>query len=108
MHAGVTRSYVRPAVVVLVLYVVLWFPGLIARSYVKPPVALMLFLVLWLPGLTANIVYWRAAERDERVAGRAPQGKGCLEALLWIFVIFPIVLGVFIGLLVIVIAWRSD
>lgn len=56
--AAMTRSAVTPAVVTMVLY-----------------------LVLWLPGLLANVVFWREASHTERLLGRSPEGTGCLLAL---------------------------
>ena len=53
------------------------------RSFTTPAViTLVLYVVLWLPGLIANIVYLRDAKQVERVTGRAPEGMGCLWALL--------------------------
>ncbi len=68
-RAAMTRSYLTPAILTMVLY-----------------------LVLWLPGLVANIIYWQAASRDERLAGRPPEGKGCLLALFIVFTVLPLVL----------------
>ncbi len=68
-RAAMTRSYVTPAVITMVLY-----------------------LVLWLPGLIANIVFWQEASRTERLIGRSPEGKGCLLALFIVFVLLPVVL----------------
>lgn len=68
-RAAITRSYLTPAVLTMVLY-----------------------LVLWLPGLVANIIYWQAASRDERLTGRSPEGKGCLVALFIVFTIVPLLL----------------
>lgn len=69
-RAAMTRSYVTPAVITMVLY-----------------------LVLWLPGLIANIVYWQSASRDQRLSGHAPEGKGCLLALFIVFGALPLVLA---------------
>lgn len=63
------------------------------RSYVTPAVITMvLYLVLWLPGLIANIVYWQSAARDQRLSGHAPEGKGCLLALFIVFGALPLIL----------------
>jgi zinc-ribbon domain len=78
------------------------------RSYTTPAVlTLVLYFVFWLPGLIANIVYWRAAVRDEKIVGQAPEGKGCLVALLWVFIILPILLGALIAVIVIAAASGS-
>lgn len=66
-QAAATRSYMTPAVITLVLY-----------------------FVLWLPGLIANIAYLSAANADRSVSGIEPQGRGCLVALLVVFIGLPI------------------
>lgn len=79
-RAAATRSYTTPAVITLVLY-----------------------FVLWIPGLIANLVYWNSARQAEMLTGQAPEGKGCLTALLWVFIIIPLIgiaLFVVFGLLV--------
>lgn len=70
-RAAVTRDYTTPAVITLILY-----------------------FILWLPGAVANVVYYLQARNDEALAGTAPQGKGCLLALLIVFLILPLVGGV--------------
>ncbi len=63
----------------------------VARNYVTPAViTLILYLVFWLPGLVVNLVYLSHAGQDERASGVAPEGKGCLTALLWVFGILPV------------------
>lgn len=70
------------------------------RSFTTPAViTLVLYLVLWLPGLIANIVYLNEANNVERMAGRAPEGKGCLIAMLIVFVGLPVIgICLFLGL----------
>ncbi len=68
-RAAITRSYLTPAIITMVLY-----------------------LLIWLPGLVANIIYWQAASRDQRLSGRAPEGKGCLLALFIVFAVVPLIL----------------
>ena len=70
----------------------------IARTYTTPAViTLILYFVLWLPGLIANVVYLSSARRTQRLTGRAPEGKGCLTALLWVYLWIPLLLVVVIG-----------
>ena len=45
-------------------------------------ITLVLYCVLWIPGLIANIVYLQEARKIERITGRSPEGMGCLWALL--------------------------
>ncbi len=67
----------------------------VARTYTAPAViVLVLYFVLWLPGLIANVVYLSSARRPQHLPGRAPEGKGCLSALLWVFFWIPLLLVV--------------
>jgi hypothetical protein len=76
--AAATRSYTTPAVITMILY-----------------------LVLWLPGLIANVVYLSNANDDRRVSGVEPQGRGCLIALVVVFGALPLLACVgFVGLAV--------
>ncbi len=60
------------------------------RSYTTPAIlTLVLYFLLWIPGLIANIVYLNAANNDRRVSGIDPQGRGCLQALLIVFIAVP-------------------
>jgi hypothetical protein len=70
LRAAANRNYVLYAVLVLVLYAVLYVPGLIA-----------------------NIVFYLQASNDEKLLGRPPEGKGCLLALLIVFIALPIIGG---------------
>lgn len=56
----------------------------------------VLYFVLRIPGLIANIAYLSAANADRSVSGMGPQGRGCLVALLVVFIGLA-VLGVAIG-----------
>ena len=68
MRAAASRNYVGYAVLVLVLY-----------------------FVMWLPGIIANVVFYLQASNDEKLIGRAPEGKGCLVALLIFGIILPVI-----------------
>jgi hypothetical protein len=71
--------------------------GAATRSFTTPAIiTLVLYFVLWIPGFIANIVYWREANNVQKVTGYAPEGKDCLVALLWVFVVLPIVGGIVI------------
>jgi hypothetical protein len=62
------------------------------KSFTTPAIiTLVLYFVLWLPGLIANIVYLNEANNVQRLSGRAPEGKGCLIAMLIVFVGLPVV-----------------
>jgi hypothetical protein len=66
-RAAATRSYVNPAIITLILY-----------------------FCCYVPGLIANLVYLVAAWDTRQQVRRAPEGLGCLVALLLIFGIGPI------------------
>ena len=68
--------------------------GPAGTSYVRyAALALVLYFVLWAPGFLVNAVYLSRALGEERETGRAPEGKGCLIALLIAGLAVP-VLGV--------------
>lgn len=49
------------------------------QSYTsKAVIALVLYFVLWIPGLIANILFYSEAKRMERIAGNSLPGAGCL------------------------------
>lgn len=63
------------------------------KSFTTPAIiTLVLYFVFWIPGLIANIVYLNEANNVQRVSGRAPEGKGCLIAMLVVFVVLPVLL----------------
>lgn len=67
--------------------------GAATRSFTTPAIfTLILYLVFWLPGFIANVVYWREANNLQRITGRAPEGKGCLVAMLWLLAAPPLIL----------------
>jgi hypothetical protein len=76
-RAAITRNYTTPAVIVLILY-----------------------FVLYVPGLVANIVYLIQASNDHKLTGRPPEGRGCLIALIIVFGAMPII-GVCIAALIV-------
>ena len=55
------------------------------KSYTGPAVlVLILYLFLLLPGLIANILYYKEARRMQRIAGHGLPGVGCLAVMLWL------------------------
>jgi hypothetical protein len=55
---------------------------------------MLLYFVLWVPGLLANLAYLESANGERARIGRDPQGRGCLVSLLWVFLGIPLlVLG---------------
>lgn len=72
--------------------------GAAMRAYTTPAlITLALYFFFWFPGLIANVIYLFAATDDKRKSGLEPQGRGCLVALMVVFVALPI-LG-FVGLI---------
>lgn len=62
--------------------------GAYSRSFTTPAViTLVLYFVLWIPGFIANIVYLREANKVKELTGEAPEGRGCLLAMLAVFTI---------------------
>lgn len=69
------------------------------RSYVSPAiVTLILYFVLWLPGMIANVVYLRSAQQTQKLTGHAPEGKGCLTAMAVVFLVLPLAGFVILGI----------
>lgn len=66
--------------------------AVVGKNYtVHAVVALVLYFFMWVPGLVLNVIYLKQANRDQRETGKAPEGKGCLLWLLWVFGIIPFV-----------------
>ena len=67
----------------------------LSKSYVG--VAFLTWFLYWLlyiPGLIMNIVYLQEANRLKQATGVTPSGKGCLDALLVIYVWVPLAVGI--------------
>ena len=73
------------------------------KSYTNSAaLTLILWLLFWPAGLIMNWVYLGEARRTQQVLGRAPEGKGCLTALMIVFFWLPLtVVGVLIIALVV-------
>ncbi len=54
---------------------------------------MLLYLVLYIPGLIANVAYLADALNTKQRVGHNPQGLGCLQALLLLQVI-PCIIAV--------------
>jgi hypothetical protein len=67
-----------------------------ARSYLNSAILTLILYVIGfgIVGLIANVVYLSSAKRVEQETGEKPEGKGCLVALLWVFVWIPLIIGV--------------
>lgn len=64
----------------------------IHKSYVGTAfLVLVLYFVLYLPGLIANAIYLHEAGRLKDQTGVTPSGYGCLQFLLFFFVIGPLI-----------------
>jgi hypothetical protein len=53
------------------------------RSFTNAAIlTLVLYFVLWIPGLIANVVYLLESMKVQRITGESPEGQGCLVAML--------------------------
>lgn len=50
------------------------------------------YLGFYIIGLISNIIFLSEANREERLIGTSPPGKGCLQVLIWIHVVLPFVI----------------
>lgn len=69
----------------------------------KAITTLVLYFVMYIPGLIANIVFWNEARNVQARTGRAPEGKGCLTAMLIMQLVGLVLAGGFFCLLVLLI-----
>lgn len=61
------------------------------ESYVRYAVlALVLYFALWVPGFLVNTVYLARAISEQRETGRVPEGRGCLIALIIAGLVVPV------------------
>jgi hypothetical protein len=72
------------------------------RGYTKTAIlVLILYLLMWLPGLIVNVITLNQAKKEEKRTGRKPEGKGCLSTMLWVNELL-IVGGCLLGILLVV------
>lgn len=65
--------------------------GQFTKSYTTPAIiTLVLYIFLWIPGLIANIVYLVEANKTRKITGVAPDGYGCLIAMLCVVAAPPV------------------
>lgn len=65
-------------------------------SYTRTAIIVaLLYLVFWIPGLVANITYYREAIRAEDRCGHKLPGTGWLSVMLWLGTLIPAVVVVF-------------
>lgn len=66
------------------------------KSFTGPAViTLILYFILWIPGLIANILFYKEAREIKRETGRAPAGMGCLSIMFWASVV-PLIVVVIV------------
>lgn len=53
-------------------------------SNTKAVLVFLLYLVIWVPGLIANILFYKEGKRMQRIAGEPLPGVGCLSPMLWL------------------------
>lgn len=62
------------------------------KSYVSSAVIIfVLYLFFWLPGLIFNVMYINDANKTKRMSGQTPSGVGCLYILL-VLNILPLII----------------
>lgn len=70
-----------------------------SKSYTgKAVLTMVAYWLGWLPGVIANFYFLSDAKRAQEIIGYSPQGKGCLQFLIWTHVYLPL-LGLLIVLL---------
>ncbi|HEX4054692.1 MAG TPA: hypothetical protein VHX86_10545 [Tepidisphaeraceae bacterium] len=64
------------------------------RSYLNAAILTLILYVIGfgIVGLIANVAYLSSAKRTELETGEIPEGKGCLVALLWVFLWIPLIM----------------
>jgi hypothetical protein len=67
------------------------FTGTVPPSFTwKAFATLVLYCIFWFPGLLANILFYGEAKNAQQRTGHAPEGMGCLGALLWLNLLIPL------------------
>ena len=62
------------------------------RSFVLPALLTLVgYVLFWVPGAILNWHFLEDARKAERDTGHAPRGMGALRALLWLFVYLPLI-----------------
>lgn len=63
------------------------------RSYLNAAILTLILYIIGfgIVGLIANVAYLSSAKRTELETGEIPEGKGCLVALLWVFLWIPLI-----------------
>ena len=55
------------------------------KSYIGPSILVFfLYLIFYFPGLIANYIYRKEAKRMEKIAGQKLPGTGCLGVMFWL------------------------
>jgi hypothetical protein len=55
------------------------------KSYTGAAVLVfILYMLFYIPGLIVNFIYYGEAQRMQRIAGHSLPGSGCLTFMLWI------------------------
>lgn len=69
--------------------------GIPPRSFTNSAViVLVLYFILWLPGFIANLLYLREARQAENAADQNLPGTGCLTWMFYLFGLLPLVVGI--------------
>ncbi len=72
------------------------------KSYSGPAVlVIILYIFLYIPGFIANYLYYKEAQKMQRIAGISLPGQGCLSIMLWLNVVL-IVLSILGGVVLLI------
>ena len=75
--------------------------GVTGGSYIGASVlVLVLYLTLWFPGLIANLAYLWLARKDAKALGHSPLGRRLLQVEMVLFTVVP-----FLTVVVIMVLW---
>ena len=78
--------------------------GVTGGSYIGASVlVLVLYLTLWFPGLIANLAYLWLARKDAKALGHSPLGRRLLQVEMVLFTVAPFLVFVvlMVGLIVV-------
>ncbi len=73
------------------------------KSYVGPAIIVfVLYLVGYIPGLVANVLYYNEAKKNEELVGEKLYGSNILRSFLYVFFWIPVPLLLIFGILAII------
>lgn len=69
-----------------------------SKSYVGSAflTLLLYYIGFYIVGLIFNLVYLSKSNESKRIIGASPSGRGCLIVLLWVHIILPLLVILFL------------